>query len=104
MKLLPALAIVATALTASEHLTAGEIAKAQSPKRAEYTGPLPPSNFRGRRWSHPNGCDYSLAGRRGERVWYVVVSTLAGKDCVRYFVEVELPESQQVTKKLYRYH
>lgn len=68
-----------------------------------YNGPLPPAGFEGRRWSHPNGCDYSLAGRPGERVWYVVINTMGSKDCVRYFVEQALPNDISVTKNLYRY-
>ena len=68
-----------------------------------YNGPLPPEGFQDRRWSHPNGCDYSLAGRPGERVWYVVLNTMGSKNCVRYFVEKALPNDVAVTRNQYRY-
>lgn len=68
-----------------------------------YNGPLPPAGYEGRRWSHPNGCDYSLAGRPGERVWYLIINTSGGKDCVRYFVEQAMPNEISVTKNVYRY-
>ena len=69
-----------------------------------YNGPLPPEGFQGRRWAHPsNGCDYSLAGRPGERVWYLISNTSRGKDCVRYFVEQAMPNDISVTRGTYRY-
>lgn len=68
-----------------------------------YNGPLPPAGYTARRWSHPNGCDYSLAGRPGERVWYLIINTLGKNDCVRYFVEQSAPGEVNVTRNLYRY-
>lgn len=69
-----------------------------------YSGPLPPEGHQGRRWSHPNGCDYSLAGRPGERVWYLIVNTRGNNDCVRYFVEQSLPNDISVTRNVYKYN
>lgn len=69
-----------------------------------YDGPLPPAGYAARRWTHPNGCDYSLAGRPGERVWYLIINTLGNKDCVRYFVETPLPNDINVTRNLYKYN
>lgn len=88
-------------------MVAGSIANANSRNLgvldAGYNGPLPPEGFQERRWSHPNGCDYSLAGRPGERVWYVVINTMGSKNCVRYFVEKALPNEVSVTRNQYRY-
>lgn len=43
----------------------------------------PPANFQGQWWTHPNGCQYSRAGRPGEVVWFLVVNT-ARKGCPTY--------------------
>ena len=43
----------------------------------------PPANFQGQWWTHPNGCQYSRAGRPGEVVWFLIVNT-AKKGCPTY--------------------
>lgn len=68
-----------------------------------YTGPIPAAGYFSNRWRHPNGCEYSRAGRAGERVWYVVLSSMNGRDCVRYFIEKSAVEKQAVTKTFQRY-
>ena len=49
------------------------------------TNVMPPLGFEGRRWVHPNGCQYSRAGRPGELVWYLVAT--GAKGCSAYFVQ-----------------
>lgn len=46
---------------------------------------MPPEGYRGQRWSHPNGCLYSRAGRPGELVWYLVAT--GAKGCSAYIVQ-----------------
>ncbi|MCF6443896.1 hypothetical protein [Nereida sp. MMG025] len=46
---------------------------------------MPPSGFSGQRWVHPNGCQYSRAGRPGETVWYLVATGKRG--CAAYIVQ-----------------
>lgn len=53
---------------------------------------MPPKGQISRRWQHSNGCEYSRAGRPGERVWYLVVNTLGDRDCVRFIVETPHPD------------
>lgn len=104
MKPFVTLALIAASITAPLSSAVAGVLNLGTVEKTSYTGPLPPLDYAGRRWSHPNGCDYSLAGRPGERVWYVVLNTMGGNDCVRYFVEVAIPNDHSVTKNLYRYN
>lgn len=61
-------------------------------------------NQRTQRISHPNGCDYTRAGKAGERVWYLVLSTMGDKDCVRYFVEEQAAALSEPAATFQRYH
>ncbi|MEM8981071.1 MAG: hypothetical protein AAGD04_16460 [Pseudomonadota bacterium] len=46
---------------------------------------MPPADFLGQRWVHPNGCQYSRAGRPGETVWFLVAT--GAKGCAAYIVQ-----------------
>lgn len=46
---------------------------------------MPAAGFSGQRWVHPNGCQYSRAGRPGETVWYLVAT--GKKGCSAYIVQ-----------------
>jgi len=46
---------------------------------------MPPAGFQGRRWVHPNGCQYSRTGRPGEVSWTLVATGMTG--CSRSFVQ-----------------
>lgn len=103
MKLIKTIGLLTIAATMAIGSSASAGKRNMGATSDAYNGPLPPEGFEGRRWSHPNGCDYSLAGRPGERVWYVIINTMGRKDCVRYFVEQSLPNDISVTKNKYRY-
>jgi len=46
---------------------------------------MPPVGFQGRRWVHPNGCQYSRTGRPGEVTWTLVATGMTG--CSRFIVQ-----------------
>ena len=49
---------------------------------------VPPPGYDSQWWIHPNGCEYSKAGRPGEIVWYLIINSVGTKRCVRYVVEM----------------
>ena len=55
--------------------------------RAGTSEIMPPSDYRGQWWTHPNGCEYSRTGRPGETVWYLIINT-AHRGCVPYIKQV----------------
>ena len=76
---------------------------------------IPPVGFTASRWTHPNGCKYTRAGRPGETVWYLIINSVEGRDCVRFVVETAYPgmtiadyygrayERPSVTRTLFSY-
>lgn len=50
------------------------------------SGPMPGAGHAGQYWQHPKGCEYSRAGRPGETVWYLIISTRV-KGCPTYIVQ-----------------
>lgn len=58
---------------------------------SEQHNQLPPVGYAASRWLHPNGCKYTRAGRPGETVWYLIINSVEGRDCVRFVVETAYP-------------
>jgi hypothetical protein len=62
---------------------------------AEQSRITPPPGYTSQWWIHPNGCEYSRAGRPGEIVWYRILNSVGNKKCVLYVVQTPYPGDAQ---------
>lgn len=65
----------------SEHRELGD------PTLTAQQNMLPPIGYAAQRWAHPNGCQYTRAGRPGETVWYLIINSRGNKKCTGFVVE-----------------